>query len=136
MEVEKELNPNQKIFVEEYLSNNFNTIKAYMVAYPKCEAASLSGCAYRLKGQPHIQKEINKRLEERIGTKEELANKVLDKLSEMAFAEKTDEIYTPAVVQKAIDLIQKQLSLQTQKVEANVSTSIVINILDEDDDSE
>lgn len=120
----RELNPQQKMFVEEYLSNNFNAIQAYIKAYPNSTYESAMANAYHLKSKPYVAKEINRRLEEKIGTKEEIANKILDKLIEMAFAEKTDEIYTPSVVQKSIDLLQKQLGLQTNKIEAKIEQVI------------
>ena len=46
----------------------------------------------------------------------------------MAFAEKGDEDYTANIKLKALDLLQKQLGLQTQKVEADISTDINIVI--------
>lgn len=124
MSEDRELNPQQKIFVEEYLSNNFNALQAYLKAYPNSSYESAMANAYHLKSKPYIVKEINRRLEERIGSKEEIANKILDKLMEMAFAAKEDEIYTPSVVQKSIDLIQKQLGLVTNKLEAKVEQVI------------
>ena len=46
----------------------------------------------------------------------------------MAFAAKGDADYSASIKIKALDLLQKQLGLQTQKVEADVNTDIIINI--------
>ena len=52
------------------------------------------------------------------------AERILSELATMAFSgEKPDNIRL-----KAIDLLQKQLSLQTQKVDATVSSDINITI--------
>ena len=52
----------------------------------------------------------------------------------MAFAEKGDDDYTASIKLKAIELIQKQLGLQSQKIEANVNqeTTIVVDIQEEE----
>lgn len=48
----------------------------------------------------------------------------------MAFAEKGDDDYTANIKLKALELIQKQLGLQTQKIDANVNqeTTIIVDI--------
>lgn len=50
------------------------------------------------------------------------------KLAEMAFADKDDEIYGPSVQLKALDMIQKQLGLQKQKIDANVDQTTTITV--------
>jgi len=50
------------------------------------------------------------------------------KLAEIAFAPGNDENYGPTSQLKALDLLQKQLGIQHQKIEADVSTDVVINI--------
>ena len=77
--MEKELNPQQMVFVEEYLSNGFNAVKAYMVAY-KTNYENASSHAYRVKNNPKVQKAIDERLADEIGTKEEIANAILREL--------------------------------------------------------
>ena len=53
---------------------------------------------------------------------------VMSKLAEIAFSEKGDSDYTTKDKLKALDLLQKQLGLQKQKLEADVNTDIIINI--------
>ena len=52
----------------------------------------------------------------------------------MTFDEKGDDDYTASIKLKAIELIQKQLGLQSQKIEANVNqeTTIVVDIQEEE----
>jgi len=50
------------------------------------------------------------------------------KLAEIAFAPGNDENYGATSQLKALDLLQKQLGIQHQKIEADVSTDVVINI--------
>jgi hypothetical protein len=57
------------------------------------------------------------------------------KLAEIAFADKEDEAYGPTSQLKALDLLQKQLGVQHQKIEADISTDIVINITGEDEEN-
>ena len=50
------------------------------------------------------------------------------RLSDIAFADKEDEYYTISAQIKALDLLQKQLGLQHQKIEADITTDINITI--------
>ena len=50
------------------------------------------------------------------------------KLAEIAFAAKGDEDYNPNAQLKALDLLQKQMGLQKQHIEADVKTDINITI--------
>ena len=50
------------------------------------------------------------------------------KWSLMNSPEKDDEYYNAQAQLKALDLLQKQLGLQKQQIQADVSTDIVINI--------
>ena len=56
------------------------------------------------------------------------AERVALKLSEIAFSDKEDEIYGVTAKLKALDLLQKQLGLQHQKVEADFTSTINIEI--------
>ena len=56
------------------------------------------------------------------------AERVANKLCEMAFAERDDEFYTPQVALKALDMLQKQLGLQKQNVNATVDNTTTIQV--------
>ena len=122
----------QKIFCEEYVANNFNATKAYMVAY-QCEYENARTNASKRFKKPHINADITEIQKERLENLHVNAERVATKLTEIAFAEKGDEYYGSAAQLKALDLLQKQLGLQTQKVEAEVKeTVITVSIEDED----
>ena len=61
------------------------------------------------------------------------AERVATKLAEIAFADKSDQYYTAPNQLKALDLLQKQLGLQNQKIEMS-SQDININIVQENTD--
>ena len=56
------------------------------------------------------------------------AERVALKLADIAFADKDDEYYGVSAQLKALELIQKQLGLQQQKIEADLHNDIIINI--------
>lgn len=120
------LNEKQALFVEEYLTNGFNATQAYLKVYG--EVRNPRANAYQIKNHPDVKAAIQRRLDEMVGDKAEIASKVLAQLNDMAFSDKNDEIYTPTVKLKAIDLLQKQLALQTQKMETNGTIDINVNI--------
>lgn len=136
---ERELTIAEEIFVAEYIANGFVATEAYRVAYPNANAKTVSGEAHRIPKRPAVRKAIMDAMKEHLGDIDELAAKALIKLEQMAFAQKGDEYYNPSAQLRAIELIQKQLGLQTQNIKAQVDskTTVEINImgdtLEEDD---
>lgn len=122
----EKLNPNQEVFVHEYLANGFNATLAYRKAYPEASLDSCRKNATRLKNKPYIKAEISRLMDEMLGEKDEIAKKVLMKLAEVAFAPKDDEHFVPGHQLKAAELIQKQLGLQTQNVNAKVEQVVFV----------
>lgn len=118
------LTPKQKKFCLEYVGNGFNSKNAYAAAYPDANDNTCRVNGIKNMRVPMIQAEIERLLEEYMGSSELIAKKVLMKLSEMAFSSKEDETYTPKIALDAINLIQKQLGLQTNNVNAKVETVI------------
>lgn len=117
----------EKVFVEEYLSNGFVAAQAYKVAYPNSKSGRN---AYRVMKRDRVKKEIEQRLSEELGDAELFTAKILSKLHDIAFADKTDEYYSAASQLKAIDLLQKQLGLQTKNIKNEISSKeFEINIL-------
>lgn len=115
-----ELELKDEMFINEYLTNGYNATKAYIATHPAVTYDTARCNAYKTKRR--LQPEIDKRMEDVIGEKEEIAQKILLQLQNMAFSPKDDEVYNPSVKLKAQELLQKQLGLQTQnnniKVEA------------------
>lgn len=125
--MERQLTAKQKAFCEEYVANGYNGMLAYMKAYESSETTA-RGNAYKVAKNPRVQeyiKELQKDAYEQACIN---AERVALKLAEIAFAEKDDEYYIPSSQLKALDLLQKQLGLQTSKVETDVKNNINITI--------
>ena len=128
----KKLSPQHEIFAKEYVACGFNAARAYKNTY-NCQDDNSNGS--RLLREPLIRELIEKEMHERC---QELAineDRVLLRLAEMAFAEKDDKTYTPQISLKALDLIQKQLGLQKQHINANVDKTQTIRVtIDEEEE--
>lgn len=124
-----QLTKKEKAFCEEFVRNNGNACQAYLAAYDACyDTAKAEG--WRLLKKPHIHDYIEALQKEAFAAACINAERVALKLAEIAFAEKDDEAYGATSQLKALDLLQKQLGVQSQKIEANVSTDINI-VIDE-----
>ena len=121
------LTKKEKAFCEEYVQNGCRASTAYATIYGCCiEDARKRYCKTFRK--PEIKEYIASLQKEAFDAACITAERVALKLAEIAFADKEDEVYGAASQLKALDLIQKQLGLQHQKVEADVKTDIIINI--------
>jgi phage terminase small subunit len=123
---EKVLTGKEKRFCEEYVATGSAT-KAYLTAYDcTYNTANSEGC--RMLRKPHIHEYITQLQKEAYKAACINAERVALKLSDIAFADKEDEVYGASAQLKALDLLQKQLGLQHQKIEADVNTDINITI--------
>lgn len=122
-----ELTRKERNFCEEYVRNGGNASQAYYFAYDTTiENARKEYCkVYR---KPRVKEYIRQLQQAEFEAACITAERIGLKLAEIAFAAKGDEIYNTSAQLKALDLLQKQLSLQHQTIDANVSTDIVINI--------
>lgn len=124
------LTKKEKAFCEEYVQNGCRASTAYATIYGCCfEDARKRYCKTFRK--PEVKEYIASLQKEAFDAACITAERVALKLAEIAFADKDDEVYGAASQLKALDLIQKQLGLQHQKLEADVKSDIVINIDDE-----
>lgn len=121
------LTKKEKAFCEEYIENGCNASRAYSVAYgcPIEDARKRYCKTFR---KPEIKEYIAQLQKEAFEFACITAERVALKLSEIAFADKTDKYYNAQAQLKALDLIQKQLGLQHQKIEADLHTDINITI--------
>lgn len=110
-----------------YYLESGNATNAYLKAY-NCEYNTANSAGCRMLRKPAIKEYIIALQHEAFDGACINAERVALKLADIAFSAKEDEIYTPQYQLKALDLLQKQLGLQHQKVEAEVSTDIIINI--------
>ena len=121
------LTKKEKHFCEEYVANGCNASQAYYAAYDTTiENARKLYC--KVFKKPEVKEYIAALQKEAFEAACINAERVALKLGDIAFAEKGDEIYNTAAQLKALDLLQKQLGLQKQQIEADVKTDIRITI--------
>lgn len=121
------LTKKEKEFCEEYIRNGCNASRAYFHAYDTTiENARKQYCKVFRKQE--VKEYIAALQKEAFEAACINAERVALKLGDIAFADKEDEIYNVTAQLKALDLLQKQLGLQHQKIEADVNTDINITI--------
>jgi phage terminase small subunit len=121
------LTKKQEEFIAVYLSNGYNATQAYLATHD-CSYETASKNSYKLYNNPEVKEEIKRRQKEHYETLNISAERIAEELASMAFAAKGDKDYSGSVKLKALDLLQKQLGLQTQKIEADLNTDINITI--------
>lgn len=121
------LTKKEKLFCEEYVANGCNASRAYEKAY-ECPIEDARKRYCKTFRKPEIKEYISALQKEAFAAACINAERVALQLADIAFAEKEDEIYNTTAKLKALDLLQKQLGLQHQKIEADVTTDINITI--------
>ena len=118
----------EKEFCEEYIRNGCNASRAYFHAYDTSCIENARKAYCKVFRKPEVKAYIAELQKEAFERACINAERVALKLGDIAFADKTDEIYNVSAQLKALDLLQKQLGLQHQKIEADISTDITITI--------
>ncbi len=117
-----ELTIGQKRFCEEYVKS-YRATEAYMIAYPKSAQVSANTSASRLLKEQKIRDYIAQLEKDIYEEKRINYEHIASTLADMAFHDEDKRVRL-----KAIDLLQKQLGLQSQKISADISTDINIKI--------
>lgn len=121
------LTKKEKAFCEYYVLESESATGAYQKAYDCAyNTANAQGC--KMLRKPRIREYIDALQQEAFEMACISAEKVALKLSEIAFAPKGDEDYNASAQLKALDLLQKQMGLQKQKLEADIDGKTEINI--------
>lgn len=127
---ENKLTAKQELFVQEYLANGMKLIKAYMAAYPNASEKTANKESWKLMRKEPIKARIRELQHDRFEQLGINADSIATQLKEIALSE--DASYSEKM--RALELIQKQLGLQTQRVEAEVKTTTIdINLEDDDE---
>lgn len=121
------LTKKEKAFCEEYVNNGCNASRAYETVYG-CSIEDARRRYCKTFRKPEIKDYIAALQKEAFEFACINAERVALRLADIAFAEKEDEFYTVTSQLKALDLLQKQLGLQKQKIEADVEQTINIEI--------
>lgn len=123
------LTKKEQAFCEEYVRNGYNSSQAYCKVYG-CSIEDARKRYCKTFRKPEIKEYIAALQKEAFAVAAISGERVALKLADIAFAEKNDDIYIVSAQLKALDLLQKQLGLQKQTIEADVTTNIIINIDD------
>lgn len=107
------LNLKQKMFVEEYLCNGMNARQAYKTVY-KTDKKKPS-YPYELIRKPEVAEYLEKRRQEIYQALQIDALRINSELAKMAFEPTTDDNKNTKI--KALDLLSRNLSIQTQRTE-------------------
>lgn len=111
------LTEKQKLFCENYIANGFNARDAYYKAFPENQNNKQPSYPYTLLKKQEIKDYIEKRRKEIYESLNIDSIRVVQEIADIAFALKGDETYNVAAKLKALDLLSKNLGLQTQKIE-------------------
>lgn len=118
------LNKQQELFCQEFIACKYKASEAYEKVYSPAKREGIYCGATRLMKNPEVKARIKELEKEIFEANNITAEHIANELSEMAFDKNTPQ----NIKLKALDLLQKQAGLQTQKVQAEVSKNIEINI--------
>lgn len=118
------LTPKERKFCEEYVKT-YSATQAYYNAYDTKNYDTANSKGYQILRRPGVKAYLDKLEKERCEQMRINAEHILTELANLAFYDtdinKRDKM-------KAIELLQKQLGLQQQKIQADVNNEININI--------
>lgn len=124
---DRELKDKEKQFIYAYMSNGYNAVKAYMFAFDAPQQTADKN-SYKVYNRPIVKQEIQRLIEEKCASLNITAERIIEELATMAFAQKGDEDYNATIKARALDLLQKQLGLQNQKVNAQIDNKTTITV--------
>lgn len=119
----------QKLFAENYLANGFNAREAYYSAFGDTGNKQPS-YPYTLLKNKEISGYIQKRREEIYESLNIDATRVMQEIADIAFEPRNEKNVASKL--KALELLSKNLSLQTQKIESK--DIIEVSLVEDDND--
>lgn len=119
----------QKLFAENYLANGFNAREAYYSAFGE-NGNKQPSYPYTLLKNKEISGYIQKRREEIYESLNIDATRVMQEIADIAFEPRNEKNVTSKL--KALELLSKNLSLQTQKIESK--DIIEVSLVEDDND--
>lgn len=131
--MDKPLTKVQRQFCEEYVCNGCNATKAYLSVKPDLSDDRAYQRAREILHNPRAQEYISYLLEESWKAAAITPARIAKEIADIAFAPIDNENgLTYSVKKDYFNLLQKQLGLQTQKLEADVKTvNIKVDVEDE-----
>lgn len=122
-----ELTAKEKAFCEAYVEC-YNIKEAYTRAYNNTNLETARSNGSQVLKRPRVKAYIAQLQKEAFERAMITPERIANKLADIAFAEKGDKEYDAKAQLKALDLLQKQMSLQNQNINANVETTIKLVI--------
>lgn len=119
----------QKLFAEHYLANGFNARDAYYSAFGE-NGNKQPSYPYTLLKNKEISDYIQKRREEIYESLNIDATRVMQEIADIAFEPRNEKNVASKL--KALELLSKNLSLQTQKIESK--DIIEVSLVEDDND--
>ena len=119
----------QKLFAEHYLANGFNAREAYYSAFGE-NGNKQPSYPYTLLKNKEISDYIQKRREEIYDSLNIDATRVMQEIADLAFEPRNEKNVASKL--KALELLSKNLSLQTQKIESK--DIIEVSLVEDDND--
>lgn len=110
------LTPKQEEFCYKYIANNYNAAAAYREVFECAKNTAYTGSANLLK-QSEIKAKVAEIRKAKLDELQIDADRVTEKLAEIAFSKRGDEYYNSTAQLKALELLSKTLGMQVQKVE-------------------
>ena len=117
------LTEGQRKFCEEY-AKSYNATQSYLKAYPNASYDTANAQSWRLLREQKIKDYLTQLEKEHYDAQRINYEHIASTLAEMAFSDDEDK----KIKLKALDLLQKQLGLQSQSIKADISTTIEVNI--------
>ncbi len=123
------LNMKQELFCQEFIACKYNASKAYERVYNPPKKKGIYCASTQLMKNPEVKARI-KELEREIFEANHIdAEHIANELATMAFGDVGEETgISHQTKLKALDLLQKQVGLQTQNIKADVNQDIIIRI--------
>lgn len=119
----------QRLFAEHYLANGFNARDAYYSAFGE-NGNKQPSYPYTLLKNKEISGYIQKRREEIYDSLNIDATRVMQEIADIAFEPRNEKNVASKL--KALELLSKNLSLQTQKIESK--DIIEVSLVEDDND--
>ena len=119
----------QRLFAENYLANGFNAREAYYSAFGE-NGNKQPSYPYTLLKNKEISGYIQKRREEIYDSLNIDATRVMQEIADIAFEPRNEKNIASKL--KALELLSKNLSLQTQKIESK--DIIEVSLVEDDND--
>lgn len=127
------LTPRQKKFIDYYLDHiPYSTLNAYIEVYGDRGSheknVKNASQIFNMPAAKEYREQREKEILEEVGCNAVFIGR---KLMDMATAAKDDQYYTPSIQVKALDLLQKQLGVQSSKAQIDATLAAAVQFVED-----